>query len=836
MLTLCAGTTVALGQTNPPARTLPFTETFSSGVPSNFAGWNGLNGSSITTQAQAEASTPTGNASVISGVPGTTGGLYNTGSSIGVTYSTNATNGADQWAFAINTTSNTSISLDYDLTTTAGGVGRPAQMVAQYRVGITGGWTTLPSVAGNPFTSGATGNIQHVHMTLPPAAENQAMVQIRYANWRGGGSGSSDRYTIDNVAVSGAGVDPNAGACCLPDGSCVTNLTAACSSMSGTFQGMGSACVSVSCPQPPGSCCVTGTGCVLVSAPADCTAMSGSNFVINGTCSPGPCIPPTPVLVQLGDIAYANSNAAATNTLFQIRGVGSPSPTMAGSWEQFAFIEFARFDNTGGVYHNGQGNLLGLDFGAAAGGGPLYVYSTDGTNNALPILDTAGFNAIMADATNPRVSGLSVSPNNDRIAVIGYDVAKVAVMSYNAGGTPGTGSGASITGGAATSAIPYLISPKGSWGSAWLDNDTVLVCVRTGGQNVTLYTLPVTGIDVGTSFGTPVARVSVTDPGPDASPQIAMAYNPQLSNYIYILSSAFVSPTSTNTLYIVDPATWTIAKQVNLSTSLQTGRDLAIGNDHNLYLSGRTDTGRSQISKLVLDANSDGTISAAEIAAIADNSSTDFFTNALVGNAGFSGLDVAIVGNATPTGACCNATTGACSPIVTSTACTGQGGNYQGDNSACSPNPCPQPPPQGVCCDPSGSCSFVVQTACTTGTWTSGGTCTPNTCPQPPAGVCCRGATCNTSITQGACHGNTLAGAVFVTGAPNCNGAGISTTPCCYADYNKIGGVTVGDIFDFLNDWFAGSPFAVPGTDGTATTLAVQNIFDFLNNWFAGGC
>ena len=78
------------------ARTLPFTETFSSGVPSNFAGWNGLNNSSITTQAQAEASTPTGNASIISGMPGTTGELYNTGSSIGVTYSTNTTNSADQ--------------------------------------------------------------------------------------------------------------------------------------------------------------------------------------------------------------------------------------------------------------------------------------------------------------------------------------------------------------------------------------------------------------------------------------------------------------------------------------------------------------------------------------------------------------------------------------------------------------------------------------------------------------------------------------------------------------------------------------------------------------------
>jgi hypothetical protein len=56
------------------------------------------------------------------------------------------------------------------------------------------------------------------------------------------------------------------------------------------------------------------------------------------------------------------------------------------------------------------------------------------------------------------------------------------------------------------------------------------------------------------------------------------------------------------------------------------------------------------------------------------------------------------------------------------------------------------------------------------------------------------------------------------------------------ADYNKIDGVTVGDIFDFLSNWFAGKKFVIPGGDGTHGILNVQNIFDFLNAWFAGGC
>jgi hypothetical protein len=103
------------------------------------------------------------------------------------------------------------------------------------------------------------------------------------------------------------------------------------------------------------------------------------------------------------------------------------------------------------------------------------------------------------------------------------------------------------------------------------------------------------------------------------------------------------------------------------------------------------------------------------------------------------------------------------------------------------------------------------------------------------SGVCCRGATCNTSVPQASCTSSTLAGAVFAASA-TCNSGGSATTPCCYPDYNKTGGITVGDIFDFLNDWFAGSKFAVVGGDGNTGILAVQNIFDFLNAWFAGGC
>ena len=477
-----------------------------------------------------------------------------------------------------------------------------------------------------------------------------------------------------------------------------------------------------------------------------------------------------------------NGHLIAAGSFTSIGGV-------AGTWPQFAFIEFVRFDNAAGINHNARGNLLGLNFGNSSGGGPLYNYATDGTNNAQLVLDQTGFNTIIGLASNPRIGGLSVSPNNDRIAVVGYDANAIAVMSYNAGPTPGSGGGAAVTGGATLTTLPYLTTPKGTWGSAWADNDTLLVCVRTGSQNLTLYSIPVSGVDAGTTFGTPVARVSVTDPGADAGPQTAIAYNPQLSNYIYVLSSAFSSSTI-NTLYIIDPATWTVAKQLNLSGSLQTGRDLALGNDRNLYLSTRVDAGRSLISKLVLDANADGAISAAEIAALADNSSTDFYTNAALGTVGFSGMDIGLTGGpVTPTGACCNATTGQCTPSLTAAACASQSGTYQGDNSTCTLSPCPQPNVS-----------------------------------------CCRGTTCN-PIAAGTCTGVVSgSNSVLVTSC----GAGNALATCCFADFNHDGIQSIDDLFLYFNAYFTGSPYANMGGDAVASPT-IDDLFLFINAYF-GTC
>lgn len=59
------------------------------------------------------------------------------------------------------------------------------------------------------------------------------------------------RNNFDMIIFANAGI-PTPGACCLPNGSCVSPETFAnCLAQSGTFQGSGTDCGSVVCPQPP---------------------------------------------------------------------------------------------------------------------------------------------------------------------------------------------------------------------------------------------------------------------------------------------------------------------------------------------------------------------------------------------------------------------------------------------------------------------------------------------------------------------------------------------------------------------------------------------------------
>lgn len=144
----------------------------------------------------------------------------------------------------------------------------------------------------------------------------------------------------------------------------------------------------------------------------------------------------------------------------------------------------------------------------------------------------------------------------------------------------------------------------------------------------------------------------------------------------------------------------------------------------------------------------------------------------------------------------------------------------------------------GACCAPNGICSLTSVRSCVSPAIHGGAAtaCSPNPCTSTAMGRCCVGSRCATAQDSQACTAlaDGAAGAVFTLGQVTCNAHGVVATPCCFADYNKTGGVSVQDVFDFLGGWFAGSPNAAVGGDGSAPT--VQSIFDFLATWFLGGC
>jgi Lamin Tail Domain len=624
---------------------------------------------------------------------------------------------------------------------------------------------------------------------------------------------------------------------CVAGGACCTGLTctvvSSAPACNGTYQGDGSSCAPLNpCLPPQGSCCVaanttctqtdqstctgqggvwvlagvcspttcsgaccTGATCTLTSAPG----CANGTYTAGATCGPTSC--PVELPVQVGDIAYGASVSSLADSMPQVRG-----GNRVATWSRFNFVQSPRFDNANGGSHNPQGNLLGLNFGTSAGGAVLTNLSTNGTGNGQTLftLDGTQFGLALT-----RASGLSVSPDNTKVALVGSDSARVVVLNYNAGASVGTGSGATITGGNQTDPVTFTFASGQSSGTAWLDNSTLIAHVNSADLftlGPAIFTIPVDSAGV---LGTPQFRLNTTSTGfTGASRFYAIAYNPLISNFIYALLSDFNTSTavSTTRLSVIDPATWTEVKSIALSTSLETGREIAIGADRNLYISqfaGSTFVSATSalIDRLNLDVNGNGTIELSDINALADNSSVNYYLRretpapAQV-TSSFNGLDIAVsTGTVTPTGACCVAG-GGCT-VTTAVACIG--GTYQGNGTNCSPNPCP----------------------------------------QPSVGRCCVGSRCVTGVADAAACaaliGGTVAGSDFTAGGTNCNiilPPINSTSPCCLADYNKVGGVAVQDIFDFLNGWFGNSANA----DINGGGLGVNDIFDFLTAWFAGGC
>jgi hypothetical protein len=132
----------------------------------------------------------------------------------------------------------------------------------------------------------------------------------------------------------------------------------------------------------------------------------------------------------------------------------------------------------------------------------------------------------------------------------------------------------------------------------------------------------------------------------------------------------------------------------------------------------------------------------------------------------------------------------------------------------------------GACCVNIGGCTLTSAYECPGVFHGEGSACTPAPCPSQ-AGSCCTGTHC-VLMDSVACD---VAGGSFGGTGTSCLQSPTNPTTCCRANFNGADGLSVQDIFDFLNAWFAADPRAdFDGQDA----LQVQDIFAFLNSWFAG--
>ncbi|MEM8679309.1 MAG: hypothetical protein AAGF97_08160 [Planctomycetota bacterium] len=296
---------------------------------------------------------------------------------------------------------------------------------------------------------------------------------------------------------------------------------------------------------------------------------------------------------QVNDIVFGLSNPDGLVNLELVRN-GAAVPD---HWNQ-EWVASLAFDNSGGVISNVNGNLLGVDFGASGGTGNIYSLSTSDDTVAMGQLigDTAGLGGGGLTFTT-RLAGLSVSPNNDKIAVQGYDPGNVIVYDYTAGDTAGANAGLS----GARETAPFL-TPTDTQGTAWLDNNTIAVMDSLG----SLYT-----VDATTMVSTFQAFIPTPAVGGDYS---SILYNPDVSSMLYAAYSGFDGNASSSELYVIDPSNFNIVNTVDLSTSGESIREMAFDTSGNLYYG--TFGGDIEV---IMGA-------AADPANIADNSGLDFYS------------------------------------------------------------------------------------------------------------------------------------------------------------------------------------------------------------------
>jgi hypothetical protein len=337
------------------------------------------------------------------------------------------------------------------------------------------------------------------------------------------------------------------------------------------------------------------------------------------------------VPVERNDVLYGANRSGAADSVHQVRGF--PTGTRLSSAWSASFMQSLQLDNMDGFQHAHFGNLLGVNFGTTAAGGSIFNLETrftGGTNPgaAQPLFDFATYNAANPSAplAISRLNGMSVSPANNRMAITGGDTGNTYVFDY----TPGNGQGAGGVLANGREITNMATAVNGA--SAWLNNDNVLVLDPLG---------VLKQVTIGAGGALTSANVAnFTIGGSGTNPFASLAYEPTLSPYVFASVGRFDAgtATTTNTLLVLDPGNnFSVVRQLDYSTSVNTFREIAFDSKGNLYVGQamNTTTQPPGVSVEVL-------LNATDVNGLQDNVSTDYYTQpAGFLTSSFSGLDVA---------------------------------------------------------------------------------------------------------------------------------------------------------------------------------------------------
>ena len=203
-------------QTNPTPQNIPYAQSFgslshtSTSYPAGWQGWvlSSSPSSSYNTSAPSTdrvltaSSTASVNSGNVHNYDGKIGFLNNSSTDLAL-------------VLAVNTSGKNNVVVQYDIMTIRNPYNgssntRVNEVSLQYRVGTSGGFTTLSGVAyQNNTTTQTTGittpqNSSTKTITLPSACNNQSIVQLRWVSLQVSGGGSRPSFAVDNITVDTA--------------------------------------------------------------------------------------------------------------------------------------------------------------------------------------------------------------------------------------------------------------------------------------------------------------------------------------------------------------------------------------------------------------------------------------------------------------------------------------------------------------------------------------------------------------------------------------------------------------------------------------------------------